>query len=263
MDFLHKNKKKIGFFLITLITIFVIIAVFTQGPISQDLKYHLFADPRTVLGTPNFWNVISNLPFLIVGIIGLYKILHANKLDIPEDFKAAYLLLFSSLCLVGFGSGYYHLSPTNETLVWDRLPMTIGFMSLFTIIIYEFISRVFAAKMLIPSIAIGFVSVLYWHLTEQKGTGDLRLYLLIQFLPVFLTPVILIFFHSQHKKSSGYWWLLVFYIAAKLVEAYDQQVYDVLGLTSGHTLKHLFAALGFYILLLSYEKYRGITNTPT
>lgn len=260
MDFLH--NKKIGFFLIALISIVVLISAFSQGPVPQDLEYHLFDDSRTILGVPNFWNIISNIPFLVVGVIGLYKILAANKLQISEDFKAAYLLLFLSLSLVAFGSGYYHLSPDNETLVWDRLPMTIGFMSLFTIIIYEFISTSFAKKMLVPVILTGFASVIYWQLTEKQNAGDLRFYLLIQFLPIFLTPVILLFFRSKYSHTNAYWWLLLAYVAAKIFEAYDKSIYDTLGFISGHSLKHLSAALGFYILLRSYEKYRGITDTP-
>lgn len=252
MDFLH--NKKIGFFLIVLITIAVLTNTFSQGPVPQSLEYHLFDDSRTILGVPNFWNVISNIPFLVVGIIGLYKILAANKLQISEDFKAAYLLLFLSLSLVAVGSSYYHLSPDNEALVWDRLPMTIGFMSLFTIIIYEFISTGFAKKMLVPAILTGFASVIYWQLTEKQNAGDLRFYLLIQFLPMLLTPVILLCFRPKFSHTNAYWWLLLAYVAAKIFEAFDKDIYNSLGFISGHSLKHLSAALGFYLLLISYEK---------
>lgn len=40
-------------------------------PVAQDLNYQLFADQDTWLGMPNFWNVVSNLPFVAVGIYGL------------------------------------------------------------------------------------------------------------------------------------------------------------------------------------------------
>ena len=40
-------------------------------PIAQDPTYHQFADQRTLLGIPNFWNVVSNLPFVLVGAMGL------------------------------------------------------------------------------------------------------------------------------------------------------------------------------------------------
>ena len=41
--------------------------VFCLPPIPQDQSYHAFADDRTMVGIPNFLNVISNLPFLVVG----------------------------------------------------------------------------------------------------------------------------------------------------------------------------------------------------
>jgi hypothetical protein len=40
----------------------------------------------------------------------------------------------------GHGFSYCHLWPGNETLVWDRLPMTLVAMMVFTIIIGEFAS---------------------------------------------------------------------------------------------------------------------------
>ena len=38
--------------------------------IPQDQAYHQFADQRTLLGIPNFWNVVSNIPFVVVGVVG-------------------------------------------------------------------------------------------------------------------------------------------------------------------------------------------------
>ena len=34
-------------------------------PIAQDPLYHAFADQRALLGVPHFWNVVSNLPFVL------------------------------------------------------------------------------------------------------------------------------------------------------------------------------------------------------
>ncbi len=41
---------------------------------------------------------------------------------------------------MGVGSGYYHLSPSNATLVWDRIPMSIAIMALLSIVIGEYMS---------------------------------------------------------------------------------------------------------------------------
>lgn len=137
--------------------------------------------------------------------------------------------------------------------------MTIAFMSLFSIIISEFISLRTGKTLLFPLLLIGASSVLYWNYTESNGVGDLRFYALVQFLPMLLIPLILILFPSKYKAINGYWWLLGAYIAAKILEYFDTEIYDLLGVISGHSLKHVAAALGMYILLVHYER-RSITS---
>ena len=90
-------------------------ALAAMAPITQDQSYHAFADTRTLLGIPNFWNVVSNLPFLAVGAAGLA---FCRK-------DAAATALFVGVLLTGVGSSYYHVAPSDGTLFRDRLPMTI------------------------------------------------------------------------------------------------------------------------------------------
>ena len=103
------------------------LAIFAWPPIHQSLEYHRFVDTRTIFGVPNFWNVASNLPFVLVGLAGLaWMARHVTKVD--RCLRAAWLVLFVGVVLVGLGSSWYHLAPGNATLVWDRLPMTLAFM---------------------------------------------------------------------------------------------------------------------------------------
>lgn len=254
------QNKQLGTYLIASVTITVLISTFLLDPIAQDPAYHQFKDSRSLLGIANFCNVVSSFAFLVVGVLGLYKILITKSLIITSDFKIAYLLLFASLSLVALGSGYYHVSPDNKTLVWDRLPMAVGFMSLFSIIIYEFISTRFGRRALLPAILTGIFSVIYWGMTENRGAGDLRLYILVQFLPILLTPIILVFFGSRFSHVTAYWWLFLAYLLAKLFEHFDSQIFIITGIISGHSLKHLAAATGFYLLLKSYEN-RQLADT--
>jgi len=246
------TKQKVASVSITLISIAVIVGVFFIKPIPQDLAYHNFIDNKDMIGIPHFWNVMSNVPFLIVGVMALMQF---KKLKIIAEMGIAYRLLFFGIALVAFGSGYYHLNPDNHTLVWDRLPMTIAFMSLFAIIISEFIDARLGAILLFPLILVGVASVFYWQWSELNGMGDLRFYALVQFLPILLIPIMLLMYSSKYSHISGYWWLLLFYVAAKALEYYDSQVFELLGgLLSGHSIKHVAAALGTYMLLLSYKK---------
>jgi ceramidase len=249
------NKEKTGFNLILIITVVAIIALLSQDKIAQDIDYHDFSDFRAIFNIPNFWNVLSNLPFLIVGFLGLFKLFVNNNLKIINEMKTAYALLFLGVFLVAFGSGYYHLSPNNQTLVWDRLPMTIAFMAMFAIIIAEFISIRVGKVLLWPLLIAGVASVVYWHFTEIQGLGDLRLYAFIQFYPMLVMPIILLCFKSRFTHLNAYWILFSSYALAKVFEHFDEAFYSFLGFTlSGHSIKHIVPALGLYVLLLAYQQ---------
>ena len=86
-----------------------------------------------MLGVPNAMDVLSNLPFIIVGLIGLYLTLR-NRSQSPQQ-RYALLVLFAGLFLTGLGSGYYHLAPDNRRLLWDRLPMTIAMAGFLTLLL--------------------------------------------------------------------------------------------------------------------------------
>ena len=115
-------------------------SVFILEPIPQNPNYHLFADSRQISFIPNFWNVVSNIPFLIVGILGMFLLLHKKQNGNRHELWVNNLVFFIGIFLTGIGSWYYHWKPSSDSLVWDRLPMTISFMAFFSIIIGEFIS---------------------------------------------------------------------------------------------------------------------------
>lgn len=244
------KREHIGLLLIIASAILIIAGLLTRAPIAQDLAYHNFSDKLGWLNIPNSLNVISNFPFLIIGLLGLYKL---TSLNIQSENKFAYIALFAGTTLVAFGSSYYHLWPNNQTLVWDRLPMTIAFMGLFSIVISEFISLKLGKMLLIPLIVLGLSSVIYWQVTESQGQGDLRFYVIVQFFPILAIPIILMTFKSSFSQISGYWWLLVMYIVAKLFEHFDETVHQWLIVISGHSIKHIAAAIGVYLLLRSYD----------
>ncbi|KGJ90136.1 ceramidase domain-containing protein [Colwellia psychrerythraea] len=248
---IYNRKGIIGIFIILLC---ITIGVLVQDPIAQSLEYHDFADNRTFFSIPNFYNVLSNLPFIIVGVMGLYSLYISNELTKLEEVKVGYSCLFLGLLLIGFGSGYYHLWPSNQTLVWDRFPMTLAFMALTAIIIAEYLSVKLGKRLLYPLLITGGASVLYWHFTESIGAGDLRFYILVQFLPLIAIPLILLLMKPTFSHGNRYWWLLASYIIAKVFEHFDPFIFTVLTAISGHTLKHLTAALGMLLLLNGYNK---------
>ena len=224
------------------ITVVIIVAVFFVDPVAQDTRYHQFADMTGAAGIPNVWNVLSNAPLILIGIFGLLKSRKYFQGRVRESYFVTCEIFFIGLILTGFGSIYYHLSPTNETLVWDRIPMTISFMSFFTFIISFHINQKVGAVLLWPLLVIGVTSVLYWSFTEGLGRGDLRFYAVVQFLPMLLIPMILVMFPVTDYQKKYVWLLIALYVVAKLVEHFDVDIYQLLGL-SGHTIKHILATL--------------------
>ncbi len=249
------GKLKIIYTLITL----CVLVMFSLSPIPQDPGYHDFADQRALSGIANFWNVISNLPFIIVSYIALTQLLKPGALSYPARLYPCYLIFFISIGTVGLGSAYYHLQPDNETLFWDRLPMTVGFMAFAAIITGEYISEKIASDVLYPFILAGTASVVYWYFTEQAGHGDLRPYGFIQFAPMLIIPVIMIMFPARYTQSKYLWAMMAAYLIAKVFEFFDIPLYNVLSI-SGHTIKHLLAATGPYLFLLALKKRQALAN---
>ncbi|NRB40231.1 MAG: alkaline phytoceramidase [Pseudomonadales bacterium] len=250
---IQQQKEQLGFALIAVITVSAVTGIFSLQPIAQDLAYHHFADTRTMGAIPNGFNIVSNLPFLMVGILGLYNVFRKNRLCIINDFKLAYITFFTGIILMSMASSYYHHDPNNQSLVWDRLFIALSFMALFAIVIAEFISLKMAKILFLPFLFAGITSVFYWQFSENEGAGDLRFYILIQFYPLLVLPVILSLFQAHFSNHHAYGWLLLSYIIAKLLEHVDVEVYTATGIISGHSAKHLVAALGLYLLVRSYQ----------
>jgi predicted membrane channel-forming protein YqfA (hemolysin III family) len=220
-------------------------SMFFFGPIPQDPAYHAFADTRTIAGVDNFWNVLSNLPFLLAGLFGLSRI---PRLAVHET-RPAYMALCLGVVLVSLGSAFYHLTPSTPSLIWDRLPMTVAFMALFSMLLDERGVLGTTRSTLWPLLTIGLLSAAYWYWTESRGAGDLRPYALVQFLPIALMPAVLLLFRGRYLNTTLLVLSLVFYAIAKALEELDLQVFLATGVLSGHTMKHLAASLAVLCII--------------
>ena len=133
LSFAHRVWILIGMFALSLAGVLFV------GAIPQDPAYHFFADTRPWLGIANFGNVASNLPFSIVGVLGLWAVLGPEGRGNFEDRADAwpYIVFFVGVGFVSAGSAYYHLAPDNARLFWDRLPMTLAFMAVLSAIVAD------------------------------------------------------------------------------------------------------------------------------
>jgi hypothetical protein len=237
--------------------------------VPQSPAYHNFADQRALLGIPNCLNVISNLPFLFVGIAGCLLIVQRTAGDravpraLPPVIATCYFVFFFGVLLTCFGSAYYHLAPDNARLVWDRLPMSVAFMAFLAAIIAERVSENAAAWLLAPLVACGIASLVYWNLTESLGRGDLRFYGLVQFYPVVAVGVMIAFFPARFTRTADLLGVVGFYVLAKLFEALDNPIFAAGHIVSGHTLKHLAAGASTYWLLRMLSLRRALPSSKT
>lgn len=244
-------SKKTCFALLAAAACLLIAVIMLLPPIPQPQEYHNFADHRSLLGLANALNVLSNIPIALAGIYGIMLLLVPGKAQLKDPRqKLPWLVISVGLILTAAGSGYYHLSPDNDRLVWDRLPMTLVFMSLTAVLIGERIC-VRLGLLLWPFLVIlGFASVLYWHSGEQHGTGDLRFYLGIQAF-TFLTLLIVQTTPSCYTRSGDLTVIAFFYGLAVLSELYDTQIFAWTdGTVSGHTIKHLAVAMAALWMML-------------
>jgi hypothetical protein len=238
--------------LLAVVCLAAVVAVFFVPRIPQDPAYHRFVDDRTLLGVPNFWNVVSNIGYLLVGIYGLTLL---RRVRAPV-VRPAYITFCVAVTFVAFGSSWYHYAPTTESLVWDRLPMSAGFMALLALVLGERVSWRLSQRLLWPLVVVGVASVVYWAWTEKQGAGDLRPYGLVQFLPVVLMPLLLLLFPGNPRSAKWLWWTFVGYVMAKIAEQFDGPIYDAIGL-SGHSIKHFVSSVAVLFALYAMLEMKG------
>ena len=224
------------------------------GPrVSQPQSYHQFADQRTFLNVPHFCDVVSNIGFLAVGLWGVLFVLgikdNSRTIFLTRKERWPYFFFFLGVLLTTFGSAYYHWAPSNTTLLWDRLPMAMGFMGLLAAVLGERFAPTLGSQALGPLVGAGIGSVAYWRWTDLAGRDDLRLYGIVQFGSLALVLVLCLLLPSRYTRGSEMFAVVGLYIGAKIFEGLDRQIFALGGIVSGHTLKHLTAALACYFVL--------------
>jgi len=222
-------------------------------PITHAPASHPFADQRRMLGIPNLLDVISNLPFAVVGVLGL-RFVGRRKEAFTESWeRAAFAVMFAGIGLTALGSTHYHLAPDNATLFWDRVPMTIVFMSLFAIVIGDRIGWDAGRRLLLPLLAAGIASVVYW-----RWTGDLKFYGLVQYFPMLAILLMVLLLPRMYTGTAWLAGAMCWYVLAKIFEMLDAQIFALGQVVSGHTLKHLAAGAATWWLLRMMKVRRAV-----
>ena len=226
-------------------------ALLLHGPIPQAKHYHEFADTRALWGIANAGDVLSNIGFAIAGIWGLAAISRAGRRGRLPSLMPSLGLFVISLVLTAFGSGYYHLAPENDRLVWDRLPIALACAGLLAAAYIRTHETTLTLTLQLVMSIFGVATVFWWSLTEARGVGDLRPYILLQGAPLLLVPLWQWLARSPRHERIDFGIAVLLYVLAKLAELGDRTIFDALGAVSGHTLKHLLAAAASVFIVRS------------
>jgi hypothetical protein len=219
-----------------------VVAAFFLPAIPQPQWYHAFADARAIAGIANFWNVASNAPIGIVGLVGLAGVCGRPGLFVERGEAWGYACFFGAMVLTAIGSTYYHLAPDNPRLLWDRLPIGMATAVLPIAVVSDHFGPRVARPLIAPALAAGAASALYWALSEHAGQGNLVPYLLLQLLAV-IALALLAGRAGRYTRGRDLWVVIGIYALARVTEVYDAGIYRAGEILSGHSLKHLLAAL--------------------
>ena len=196
--------------------------------------------------------MISNVPFAFVGIYGLV----AARRFALRSLWPGYIVFCIAVIAVSLGSAYYHYAPSTPALVWDRLPMSLAFMAVLTLVLGDRVNPLLGRALLGPLLVVGAASVIYWWWTERHGVGDLRPYALVQFLPLLLIALMLWLYRGSRESTAWLWWSFLMYFLAKVAERFDAPVYHAVGF-SGHSMKHLLSAIAVLFALFALLRLRS------
>ena len=214
-------------------------------PRTELAGYFDFADQRSWGPIPNGWNVLSNLALLYVGGWGF---LVSRKLrDNPLRFHSQ--IFFAAVFVTGFGSSYFHWNPSPESLVWDRVWMSVAFAAATSLLIKDRVDFKWDRPLFFGLLGFGILSVLM-----ACYGRDVRAYIVTQFGFLMLIVGVVRFYPPGQIQKKYLGVSVLLYAAAKILELYDRDIYDTLGLISGHSLKHLISACAVVPMVKAIEE---------
>jgi hypothetical protein len=239
------------------------VIAFSGPPRQQTLHYFDFSDVRRLAGIPNALNVLSSFAFVGVGLAGIALVLGGRATFHDPRERAPWMVFFSGVILAGLGTAAFHLAPSAATLAWDRFPMTVGFMGLLSALLTERVDMAWGRRLLWPLVLAGLGTILYWSFTDRTGAGDLRPYFLVQFFSLLAIPLLLLIFPARYSGSRVYLVALGAYLLGKVAEGKDMEVYRLGGIVSGHTVKHLLAAVAIGAVAWMLRRRKALGGTET
>ncbi|MGI9217164.1 MAG: hypothetical protein ACR2JA_09235 [Hydrogenophaga sp.] len=203
---------------------------------------HPFVDARVLWSIPNAMDVLSNAPLSLAGLLGLLAL---RGRGLPGATRAALVVFFTGLLVTGFGSALYHWSPDAAGLVADRLGMAVTFAGALALAVAERVGQAPARPVLVVAFMVAVLSAAlpYTH-------GNVLPWAVVQFGGVALIAWAALQAPAPGAIGVHLGALIAWYALAKALELGDAAVFHATsGWISGHSLKHLGAALAAWPVL--------------
>lgn len=215
-----------------------LLALALFGPaLALPMAPHDFADRRTWFGVPHAGDVLSNLPFALLGGWGLGLLWRCGA-ALPPATRAMSALFLAGLLCTALGSAAYHWRPDDAGLALDRLGMGVAFAGLAGLAACGRVGARAGWATGFAVLAAAVAAVGAWHLH-----GELRPWAVVQFGGMALVLAMAALRPLPGVPVVRLGAVIVLYALAKVCELADQAVLGATaGWVSGHTLKHVVAA---------------------
>jgi len=216
------------------------------GRRSPGPAFHHYADARGFFGLPHALDVLSNLAFVAAAAAGAVWVWRARD----PLLRGLGALLAIAVAIIGVGSALYHRAPDDATLVLDWIPIAVAMTWLLALLLADRVDRRLgiAAAVLLPLGAAA--TVLTWYAGGGTSGGDMRWYGLVQIEGLLLVPAILLAYPRGALRSGDLWAAVGCFLLMRLLHAHDGAILAATGV-SGHSLKHVVAAVATYLALRS------------
>ena len=238
-----------------LVTMAALAASLALPATALPAAYHAFADQRTWLGLPHVGDVLSNLAFALMAL-GLASLLRRAQAAVqrPSALRGVWgwtAALVVGLMLTALGSSVYHWQPDDLGLLWDRLGMAGAFAAVLGLAVHERVSAR-AALAVAAGVACAAPLTAWWAWAMDNHTP----WAVMQVAG--LLALLALSFRPARPGTLGVaWWAVVAgYALAKGCELADHRLWQAsLELASGHSLKHVVAAMALLPIGLAVRRY--------
>lgn len=244
--------------IVLLAAVLALLAAACFGPyLPQVAGYHGFADQRAIWSVPHGMDVLSNLPFAVMGLLGLWRLHSARSWPGGRAQRGFATLFFAGLLVTAVGSAWYHLQPHDAGLAVDRMAMIFPFAGLLGLAACRISDR---AGIALAACVLGFAPLaVYMHV----ASGNLLPWVVVQGGGMALLLALACLRPREGNLPVAWMAVLTIYLFAKALEAGDHAVWQMTdGWVSGHSLKHAVAALASWPVYTALDRMSESRNVP-